>query len=60
MDMVDETITVTTASKVDQNDPHYVFAPDLSDIQKAMVDVYHYRFKITAYLFFITILKFMQ
>src|ERR1043166_5423197 len=36
MDMVDETITVTTASsKVDQNDPHYVFAADLSDIQKA-------------------------
>src|SRR3989440_1315603 len=35
MDMVDETITVTTASKVDQNDLHYVFAADLSDIQKA-------------------------
>src|ERR1043166_612462 len=36
MDMVDETITVTPASsKVDQNDPHYVFAADLSDIQKA-------------------------
>ena len=35
MDMVDETITVTAASKVDHNDPHYVFAADLSDIQKA-------------------------
>jgi nitrite reductase/ring-hydroxylating ferredoxin subunit len=35
MDMVDEIITMTIASsKVDQNDPHYVFAADLSDIQK--------------------------
>src|ERR671929_2335899 len=35
MDIVDGTITMTTASsKVDQNDPHYVFAADLSDIQK--------------------------